>query len=150
MTVINRSGELGAKFAGTFSDAGLGKRKGSKPAAFQTERRPASRTEIMKQRGTCRDSQKSLRELCELEVRYAYDCEQKLAKKGLPSMIEAASSSELRSALYGALSAFARSPGLQEALGPLAETLRKEKAADAKLTEIGRNISPKAARRVAA
>ena len=42
---------------------------------------------------------KSLRELFELELRYAYDCEQKLVKKGLPSMIEAANSQELRSAL---------------------------------------------------
>lgn len=42
---------------------------------------------------------KSLRELFELELRYAYDCEQKLVKKGLPSMIEAASSPELRNAL---------------------------------------------------
>jgi ferritin-like metal-binding protein YciE len=42
---------------------------------------------------------KNLRELFELELRYAYDAEQKLVKKGLPSMIEAANSSELRSAL---------------------------------------------------
>lgn len=42
---------------------------------------------------------KSLRELFELELRYAYDCEQKLVKKGLPSMIEAAHSPELRTAL---------------------------------------------------
>jgi ferritin-like metal-binding protein YciE len=42
---------------------------------------------------------KSLRELFELEFRYAYDCEQKLVKKGLPSMIESANSAELRSAL---------------------------------------------------
>src|SRR5690348_13218510 len=42
---------------------------------------------------------KSLRELFELELRYAYDCEQKLVKKGLPSMIESANSAELRSAL---------------------------------------------------
>jgi ferritin-like metal-binding protein YciE len=42
---------------------------------------------------------KSLRELFEIELRYAYDCEQKLVEKGLPSMIEAASSSELKSGL---------------------------------------------------
>jgi ferritin-like metal-binding protein YciE len=42
---------------------------------------------------------KSLRELFEIELRYAYDCEQKLIKKGLPEMIENASSPELRAAL---------------------------------------------------
>jgi ferritin-like metal-binding protein YciE len=42
---------------------------------------------------------KSLRDLFEIKLRYAYDCEQKLVKKGLPTMIELASSSELRSAL---------------------------------------------------
>src|SRR5579872_6173029 len=42
---------------------------------------------------------KTLRELFEIELRYAYDAEQKLVKKGIPSMIEAASSPELRSAL---------------------------------------------------
>jgi ferritin-like metal-binding protein YciE len=41
---------------------------------------------------------KNLRELFELELRYAYDAEQKLVKKGLPSMIQAANSPELRSA----------------------------------------------------
>lgn len=41
----------------------------------------------------------SLRDLFETELRYAYDCEQKLVKKGLPTMIEASSSPELRSAL---------------------------------------------------
>jgi ferritin-like metal-binding protein YciE len=44
-------------------------------------------------------SVKSLRELFELELRYAYDCEQKLVKKGIPSMIEAAHDPELREAL---------------------------------------------------
>lgn len=44
-------------------------------------------------------SVKSLRELFELELRYAYDCEQKLVKKGIPSMIEAARTPELRTAL---------------------------------------------------
>src|SRR2546423_11690734 len=38
----------------------------------------------------------SLRDLIEVELCYAYDCEQKLVKKGLPTMIEAASSPELR------------------------------------------------------
>jgi len=42
---------------------------------------------------------KSLRELFEIELGYAYDCEKKLVEKGLPDMIENASSSELRSAL---------------------------------------------------
>ena len=41
----------------------------------------------------------SLRDLFEAELRYAYDCEQKLVKKGLPTMIEAATSQELRSGL---------------------------------------------------
>ena len=41
----------------------------------------------------------SLQDLFEAELRYTYDCEQKLVKKGLPSMIEAAHSPELRSAL---------------------------------------------------
>ena len=31
---------------------------------------------------------KSLRDLFEIKLRYAYDCEQKLVKKGLPTMIE--------------------------------------------------------------
>lgn len=42
---------------------------------------------------------KSLNELFEIELRYAYDCERKLAEKGLPAMIDAANSPELRSAL---------------------------------------------------
>jgi ferritin-like metal-binding protein YciE len=42
---------------------------------------------------------KTLRDLFEIKLRYAYDCEQKLVKKGLPTMIELASSSELRNAL---------------------------------------------------
>jgi ferritin-like metal-binding protein YciE len=41
----------------------------------------------------------SLRELFEIELRYAYDCEKKLVEKGLPEMIESATSNELRSAL---------------------------------------------------
>ena len=40
----------------------------------------------------------SLRDLFEIELRYAYDCEQKLVKKGLPTMIESSSSPELRNA----------------------------------------------------
>ena len=39
---------------------------------------------------------KSLRELFEIELGYAYDCEKKLAEKGLPTMIEKATSVELR------------------------------------------------------
>ncbi len=42
---------------------------------------------------------KSLRELFEIELCYAYDCEKKLAEKGLPAMIENASSPELQAAL---------------------------------------------------
>lgn len=42
---------------------------------------------------------KSLRDLFGIELCYAYDCEQKLVKKGLPEMIESASSQQLRSAL---------------------------------------------------
>jgi len=41
---------------------------------------------------------KSLNELFEIELRYAYDCEKKLVEKGLPAMIENANSTELRSA----------------------------------------------------
>lgn len=41
----------------------------------------------------------NLRDLFELELRYMYDCEQKLVKKGLPTMIENSSSPELRNAL---------------------------------------------------
>ncbi|MGC2447306.1 MAG: DUF892 family protein [Candidatus Sulfotelmatobacter sp.] len=42
---------------------------------------------------------KNLQGLFETGLRYTYDCEQKLVKKGIPSMIEAANSQELRSAL---------------------------------------------------
>src|ERR1700746_2551468 len=42
---------------------------------------------------------KSLRELFEIGVSYAYDCEKKLVEKGLPTMIEKAGSADLRSAL---------------------------------------------------
>lgn len=42
---------------------------------------------------------KSLRELFEIGVAYIYDCEKKLVEKGLPTMIEKASSQDLRSAL---------------------------------------------------
>jgi ferritin-like metal-binding protein YciE len=162
---------------------------------------------------------KSLRELFEIELRYAYDCEQKLVEKGLPAMIEKASSPELRTALehhltetknqaarlqrvftsigiepdtksndivdkmmsaakdsasniedpsirdaalivngnivehyeialYGSLVAFARSLGLQAAVGPLEETLNEEKKADAKLSQIGETVmNPRAAKR---
>ena len=41
----------------------------------------------------------NLRDLFQIELRYAYDCEKKLVKKGLPNMIEAATSPELRNAL---------------------------------------------------
>jgi ferritin-like metal-binding protein YciE len=42
---------------------------------------------------------KSLRELFGIELGYAYDCEKKLVEKGLPEMIESATSRELKSAL---------------------------------------------------
>jgi ferritin-like metal-binding protein YciE len=154
---------------------------------------------------------KSLRELFEIELRYAYDCEKKLVEKGLPGMIENAASSELRSALehhlqetrthvtrlerffssigiepktesnavlgeltsaakdsvshtedsllrdaalivngnfvehyeialYGSLAAFAKGLGLQDAAQLLTQTLSEEKAADAKLSEIGETL----------
>jgi len=40
----------------------------------------------------------SLQDLFETELRLAYDCEQKLVKKGLPNMMEASTSPELRKA----------------------------------------------------
>jgi hypothetical protein len=46
----------------------------------------------------------NLRELFEIELKYAYDCEQKLAKKGIPTMIEKAGSPELKTALEHHLS----------------------------------------------
>jgi ferritin-like metal-binding protein YciE len=150
---------------------------------------------------------KSLNELFEIELRYAYDCERKLVEKGLPAMIEAATSPDLRTALqhhlretqnqvkrlenvfsiaglkpdtkdnevldklmnaakdsasnieatplrdtalisngnqvehyeialYGSLASFARQLGLSSAVSVLEETLREEKAADAKLTQL--------------
>ena len=164
---------------------------------------------------------KSLQELFEIELRYAYDCEKKLTEKGLPSMIEAASSPELRSALehhleetrthvtrlekifnslgiepdtkgndiidemmsaakdsvsniediplrdaalitngnvvehyemalYGSLASFARNLGIQNAVLPLELTLKEEKAADAKLTQIAETaMNLRAARQTA-
>jgi len=41
----------------------------------------------------------NLDELFGIELRYAYDCEKKLVEKDLPTMMERASSPELRSAL---------------------------------------------------
>ena len=41
----------------------------------------------------------NLRDLFEIGLRYAYDCEQQLVKKGIPGMIKGASSPELKSAL---------------------------------------------------
>jgi ferritin-like metal-binding protein YciE len=41
----------------------------------------------------------SLRDLFHIHLFYAYDCEEKLVKKGLPSMIDATNSPELRQAL---------------------------------------------------
>ena len=47
---------------------------------------------------------KSLRELFEIQLCYAYDCEKKLVEKGIPGMIENAGLTELRSALEQHLS----------------------------------------------
>jgi ferritin-like metal-binding protein YciE len=41
----------------------------------------------------------NLRDLFEKELRYVYDCEQKLVKKGLPTMIDNSTAPELRNAL---------------------------------------------------
>jgi ferritin-like metal-binding protein YciE len=150
----------------------------------------------------------NFRELFHIGLCYAYDCEQKLVKKGLPTMIDAATTPELRSALeqhlqetrthvtrlervfsilgveaktkdddvideladgaktmisaidasplrdaalivsgnqvehyemaiYGSLVSFAQQLGLREAATVLEQTLNEEKAADAKLTQIG-------------
>lgn len=159
----------------------------------------------------------SLRDLFEIELQYAYDCEQKLVKKGLPSMIKNASTPELRQALeqhleetrthvnrlervfqgagleadtkknevfdkmadaaddsvgridasplrdaalivngngvehyemaiYGSLVAFAKQLGLRDAASLLQQTLEEEKAADAKLSQIGEStVNPMAA-----
>lgn len=160
---------------------------------------------------------KSFQDLFEAGLRYAYDCEQKLVKKGIPSMIKASSSTELRSALeqhlqetrthvtrlervfslcgveaktedndiidemtdavesgvsdtedesplrdasliaggnivehyemavYGSLVSFAQQLGLNEAANVLQQTLEEEKAADAKLTQIGETlVNPRA------
>lgn len=52
--------------------------------------------------------------------------------------------------LYGSLVAFARHLGLQNAVGPLEETLKEEKAADAKLSQIAETVmNVKAARQTA-
>jgi len=154
----------------------------------------------------------TLRDLFEIELRYAYDCEQKLVKKGLPTMIEACSSTELKNglqqhlretqnqvtrleqvfsiigaeaktdtndifdkmtsaakdsishtdvgssvrdaalvvnsnvvehyemAVYGSLIAFAQQLGFQQAVPLLQQTLEEEKAADAKLTQLGETV----------
>jgi ferritin-like metal-binding protein YciE len=41
----------------------------------------------------------SMRDLFEIGLQYAYDCEQKLVKKGIPGMIKGASTPELKTAL---------------------------------------------------
>lgn len=160
---------------------------------------------------------RTFQDLFENGLRYAYDCEQKLVKKGLPEMIDKSSSTELRSALeqhlketrehvarlervfsscrleaktedndiidemmsaakhivsdtddgsllrdaglivagnavehyemavYGSLEAFARHLGRSDAAALLQQTLNEEKAADAKLTQIGETtINPRA------
>jgi len=161
---------------------------------------------------------KDLRGLFETGLRYIYDCEQKLVEKGLPTMIEASTSAELRNALsqhlqetrghvtrleqvfqiagaeakaedndiikemldtakdmagatedgsplrdaalivsgnivehyemaaYGSLVTFAQQLGLRQAVTLLQQTLEEEKAADAKLTQIGeRSVNSQAA-----
>jgi ferritin-like metal-binding protein YciE len=163
---------------------------------------------------------KTLRELFEIELKYALDCENKLIEKGLPAMIEKAQSADLQTALrkhleetrnhalrlqkvfsiaaiqpdtkgnsilkemmsaasdsasniddaalrdvaltvngnfvehyeialYGSLIEFARALGMNEAVGLFEQTLNEEKAADAKLTEIGKSVIPRAARQAA-
>jgi len=160
---------------------------------------------------------KDSRGLFETGLRYAYDCEQKLVKKGIPGMIKGSSSPELRSALeqhlqetrnhvtrlervfgaigsepktedndivdemvdaaenmisateegsplrdaaiivsgnfvehyemaaYGSLVVFAQHMGMSEVVNLLQQTLQEEKAADAKLTQIGEKlVNPKA------
>lgn len=153
----------------------------------------------------------NLRDLFENELHYIYDCEQKLVKKGLPTMIENSTSPELRNALeqhlqetrrhverlervfsaiganakaegndvfdemadsvketigdidsaplrdaalimdgnkvehyemavYGSLVSFAQQLGLQDAAQVLQQTLEEERAADAKLTQIGQSV----------
>ena len=163
---------------------------------------------------------KSLRELFAIELSYAYDCEKKLVEKGLPTMIEAASSRELRSAFeqhlqetrnqvarlervfsaigvspdtktndifdeissavkdtksniedpalrdaalvananlvehyeiaaYGTLASWARNLGFQDAVGLLQQSLNEEKQADAKLTQLGEQLTNQQATRTA-
>ena len=153
----------------------------------------------------------NLRQLFETELCYIYDCEQKLVKKSLPTMISAATSPELRNALeqhleetrnhiarlervfstlgrepktedndildeitssskdmaddikvasvrdaaiilggnkvehyemavYGSLVSFAQQLGFNEAANLFQQTLNEEKAADAKLTQIGETV----------
>jgi ferritin-like metal-binding protein YciE len=69
---------------------------------------------------------KTLRELFEVELRYAYDCELKLVKKGLPSMIESASSPQLRQGLEAHLretqNHVSRLEGIFTLIGAPAET----------------------------
>jgi ferritin-like metal-binding protein YciE len=163
-----------------------------------------------------------MQDLFEIGLRYVYDCENKLVKKGLPSMIEASSSPELRQAFeqhlretqnhvtrlqqvfsmigkdadtegndilddmtkqaekmiknieasplrdaalivsgnevehyemaaYGSLVAFAQQLGYGDAARLLQQTLDEEKAADAKLTQLGeRSINPTAAQHLRA
>ena len=160
----------------------------------------------------------SLRDLFEIELRYIYDCEQQLVKKGLPTMIEASTSPELRNAfeqhlqetrnhvtrlervfsisgadpktegndildeltsaakdmindidtsllrdaalimsgnkvehyeiaVYGSLVSFAQQLGFQDAASSLQQTLNEEKAADARLTQLGESVvNPSAGR----
>jgi len=159
----------------------------------------------------------SLRDLFEFKLSCAYDCEQKLVKKGIPGMIKGATSPELRTALeqhleetrthvsrlekvfssigveaetedndvidemisaaediigdidasplrdaglivggnevehyemamYGSLVSFAKQLGFRDAANLLQQTLEEEKAADAKLTQIGEStVNPRAA-----
>ena len=63
----------------------------------------ASSDELPKKGKTMFGTVKSLRELFEIQLRYAYDCEQKLFGKGIPAMIESATSADLRAALQAHL-----------------------------------------------
>ena len=52
---------------------------------------------------TCSEKSKRLRIYSEIELRYAYDCETKLAEKGLSQMINHAGAAELRAGLTASI-----------------------------------------------
>ena len=53
-------------------------------------------------------------------------------------------------ALYGTLVSFAKALALQDAVGPLQQTLEEEKKADAKLTQLAESVTNSRAARVSA